>query len=122
MNARCIEYNQCLTSWLHFRNMFCHHCMRIPANFLSKSLTTENDNRPFHGNCGAVIGACAQMLPDGNIFLTQNGNMHCVVYKCSNRQNSAAKENGIIVFYLPQGCEEEKVLGKCCQQDRLVTT
>ena len=27
-------------------------------------------------------------------------------------------------FYLPQGqgCEEEKVLGKCCQQDRLVTT
>ena len=48
--------------------------------------------------------------------------MHCGVYKCSNRQNSAAKENGISFFYLPQGCEEEKVLGKCCQQDRLVTT
>jgi len=48
--------------------------------------------------------------------------MHCVVYKCSNRQNSAAKENGISFYYLPQWCEEEKVLGKCCQQDRLVTT
>ena len=48
--------------------------------------------------------------------------MHCVVYKCSNLLNSAAKENGISFVYLPQGCEEEKVLGKCCQQDRLVTT
>jgi len=27
-----------------------------------------------------------------------------------------------VFFYLPQGCEEDKVLGKCCQQDRLVTT
>jgi hypothetical protein len=44
-------------------------------------------------------------------FLTQNGNMHCVVYKCSNLLNSAAKENGISFVYLPQGCEEEKVLG-----------
>jgi hypothetical protein len=28
----------------------------------------------------------------------------------------------LVFFYLPQGCEEEKILGKCCQQDRLVTT
>jgi hypothetical protein len=33
-------------------------------------------------------------------FLTQNDNMHCVVYKCSNRQNSAAKENGISFFFI----------------------
>jgi hypothetical protein len=25
------------------------------------------ENRPLHGNCGPVIGACAQTLPDGNI-------------------------------------------------------
>ena len=25
-------------------------------------------NIPVHGNCGAVIGACAQTHPDGNFF------------------------------------------------------
>jgi len=32
------------------------------------------NNRPFHDNCGPVIGACAQTLPDGNILIKQNGN------------------------------------------------
>ena len=44
-----------------------------------------------------------------------------VVYKCSNRHNSAATENGTIFFSFSQGLEEEKWLGKNCQQSRLVT-
>jgi hypothetical protein len=34
--------------------------------------------------------------------------MHCVVYKCSNRQNSAAKENGIIFFFFPKDVKKRK--------------
>ena len=34
--------------------------------------------------------------------------MHCVVYKCSNRQNSAAKENGIIFFIFPKDVKKRK--------------
>ena len=34
--------------------------------------------------------------------------MHCVVYKCLNRQNSAAKENGIHFFYLPHWPKDVK--------------
>jgi hypothetical protein len=42
-------------------------------------------------------------------FLTQNGNMHCVVYKCSNRQNSAAKGNDIRIFFiLPKDVKKRK--------------
>jgi hypothetical protein len=95
-----------------YQILFFSSFLQCVKNVSSLFNTCANNNRPFHGNCGAVIGACAQTLPDGNIFLTQNGNMHCGVNKCSTRQNSAAKENGIIFFYLPQGCEEEKVLGK----------
>jgi hypothetical protein len=34
--------------------------------------------------------------------------MHCIVYKCSNRQNSAAKENGIIFFIFPKDVKKRK--------------
>ena len=35
--------------------------------------------------------------------------MHCVVYKCSNRQNSAAKENGISFFFIfPKDVKKRK--------------
>ena len=34
--------------------------------------------------------------------------MHCSVYKCSNRQNSAAKENGIIFFIFPKDVKKRK--------------
>jgi hypothetical protein len=35
--------------------------------------------------------------------------MHCVVYKCSNRRNSAAKENGISFFFIfPKDVKKRK--------------
>ena len=78
--------------------------------------------RPFHGNCGAVIGACAQTLPDGNIF--KHKIVICIALFTSAQIGKTVllKRTVSVFFYLPQGCEEEKVLGKCCQQDRLVTT
>ena len=87
------------------------HSLRGTPTFINfRTKGCQSHHRPFHDNFGAVISACAQTLPEGNIVLTQNGNMHCVVYKCSNRQNSAAKENGIIFFIFPKDVKKRNSL------------
>jgi len=47
-------------------------------------------NRPFHGNCGPVIGACAQTLPDGNILIT-----HIALFTSAHISRYTDKLNGL---------------------------
>jgi hypothetical protein len=79
--------------------------------FFISYLTIIVDYRPFHGNCGAVIGACAQTLPDGNIF--KHKMVICIALFTSAQigETVLLKRMVSVFFYLPQRCEEEKVLG-----------